>query len=83
MPETKKKEQILCPCGSVLGCKGALTKHLKGRKHLIFIGERSPSVLNSKVARLNEQEKEIRREYYRIKGAEFRQRRKNENGNEV
>jgi len=83
-PETKKTKQTFngnCPCGSVLGCKGALKKHLKGRKHLIFLGERSPSVLSSKVATLNEDEKEKRREYYRIKGAEFRQRRReSENG---
>ena len=42
MNKDKKVFQHTCDCGSVLNSKCAVKKHLKTRKHKIFIGELPP-----------------------------------------
>lgn len=42
MNDEKKVFQHTCECGSVLNSKCAVKKHLKTRKHRIFIGELPP-----------------------------------------
>jgi hypothetical protein len=86
--QRKKYESVDCECGGKYSQKD-LKRHLETRKHRLFLGEelqpltrnRKSSVncfLNCKIDDLTLEQREIRREYFRIANIHYRARKKAE-----
>ena len=83
---------IHCPCGGS-HARRDLQRHLRTRKHRLYTGEvlevltrnrksNTTFSLNSKIDNLSMEEREIRREYFRVRNIHYRARKKLEKENE-